>query len=321
MRAGPLPHRGASRIASLKEPPHEPPHVRAALRRTAGPYGTVRGRSAGDRRLRPARPARLRRHGRGLPGPYARRPPHRAQGRPQGARLRSRVPPAVRPGGGQRPPDPRAVHRPGDRFRGRGPHAVARHRVRARSLAARGRTAARAAAGAHGPAAPGGHSRGAPGHPRGGRGPPRPEAGQRAARGGRPQGDRLRDRARGRRRRAHRYGAADRHGGVHGARAGARPSGDPGDRRLRARDPGRVRRVRDRALRERAGVQRPLPGRPRASRSHPGAGRAVRPRLLVPREASRGPSAAGRADRLGAGAPPGVRAAGIHRRLAAPAGP
>ena len=207
-----------------------------------GRFGRARGRRpAAGRQVHAARAPRVRWHGPGLPRPVNRRAPGRGQGHPAGSGQRPELPGAVRAGGRGGQPGQRRVYRAGDRRRPRCGHALAGHQLRAGSVAGRrGRAAWSAAAllGAH----PGGGSGRGPGRrPRSGRHPPRPEAVQRAARGGRPSADRLRHLPGRGFLPGDPGGHGDRHSRVHVARAGAGRSGRAGQRHLQPRRGPRVR--------------------------------------------------------------------------------
>ncbi|WP_449345563.1 protein kinase domain-containing protein [Streptomyces narbonensis] len=111
----------------------------------AGPPPADARRPPRDRRLPGPRPAGLGRHGGRLPRPHPGRSAHRPQDGARGLRRRPGVPQTVLPGGRERTPDPRPVHRAGGGRRPRRRRPLAGHRLRPRSFAPAGGRAPRPA--------------------------------------------------------------------------------------------------------------------------------------------------------------------------------
>ena len=263
------------------------------------------GRRPDAGRSLPRRRAAGRRgHGPGVRRDRTGRAPRGRQGDPRRPRRRHRLPATV-PAGGRRGLGGRGpVHRPRARRRPGRRAAVARHGVRRRAVAARGRAHPRADARAR-PGRPGPRARrGTGGDPRGRARPPRPEARQRAPLPRRAPSDRLRDRAGGRRVAAHRHRPDHRHAGLHGPRADRGPAGERPRRR-------RVRAGLDAGLGR--DVARPVRGRPDRRHALPDHDDAARPARRAP---------ADRGDRRGlpGQGPRGAADRGAARRAAAGGG-
>ena len=164
----------------------------APPRGTSGDQGPAGRRPGAGRAVPVARAARRRRHGRGLPREVTGRAARCHQADPARAGRRARLPVEVLQRDQRRAERQRDLHRGGRRRRRRRGAALDGHRLRAWSVADRRGGGQRPAA-RRVRARPGSRPcRGAAGHPPGQPGAPGPQAVQRAARGRRPPGDRLR---------------------------------------------------------------------------------------------------------------------------------